>query len=126
MKKDITTRSDIKHIISTFYDYLLDDETMMPFFEEIVREHHLEEHLETITDFWEDILLETRTYKNNVLQKHLNFHEKVAFKKEHFTSWLHHLKSAIDTSFEGETAQRMKDRANSIAMVMQVKLNLYN
>ena len=125
MKKDITKRADIKLIITKFYARLLADETMLPFFEEIVRENHLEEHLESITDFWEDILLDTRNYKNNVLQKHLNFHEKIAFKKEHFTSWLHHLQHAIDTFYEGETTQRMKDRANSVAMVMQVKLHLY-
>ena len=126
MKQDISSRKDIHFIISAFYEKLLADEMMLPFFEEIVKENHLEVHIETITDFWQDILLYTSTYAKNVMQKHLDFNKKVAFKKEHFTAWLSYLTTTIDVSFEGQNAQNMKDRATSIAMVMQVKLAHYD
>lgn len=125
MKQDISTREDIHFIITEFYKKLISDENMLPFFDEIVRQNHLEEHIETITDFWQDILLYTSFYSNNVMQKHLEFDKKVKFEKEHFTLWLKYLTTTIDNSFEGQNAQNMKDRANSIAMVMQVKFNLY-
>lgn len=125
MKSDISTREDIHHIITEFYKKLISDEFMLPFFETIVKENHLEEHIETISDFWQDILLYTSSYTNNVMQKHLDFNKKVKFKKEHFITWLKYLTSTIDDFFEGQNAQNMKDRANSIAMVMQVKFNLY-
>jgi hemoglobin len=99
---------------------------MLPFFETIVRENHLEEHIETITDFWQDILFHTSIYSKNVLQKHLDFNKKTVFKKEHFTTWLSYLTTTIDVFFEGQNAQNMKDRATSIAMVMQVKMALYD
>ena len=41
MKSDITSRKDIQHIIKKFYDCLLVDETMIPFFKDIIAEKHL-------------------------------------------------------------------------------------
>tara|TARA_R110002124_G_scaffold55559_1_gene156986 strand:+ start:974 stop:1354 length:381 start_codon:yes stop_codon:yes gene_type:complete len=126
MKKDISSREDIHFIITEFYKKLISDSEMLPFFEKIVQQNHLEKHIDIITDFWQDILLYTNTYNNNVLQKHLDFNKKVRFKKEHFTKWLGYLTTTINASFEGQVAQNMKDRANSIAMVMQVKFKLYD
>jgi hemoglobin len=125
MKQDIASREDIHFIITEFYKKLTSDKIMLPFFEEIVKENHLEEHINIISDFWNDILFYTNSYANNVLQKHLDFNKKVAFKKEHFTIWLNYLITTIDESFEGQNAQNMKDRALSIATVMQVKFKLY-
>lgn len=126
MKPDISSRKDIHFIITEFYKKLVSDEKMLPFFETIVKENHLEEHIDTITNFWQDILLYTSTYSNNVLQKHLDFNKKVVFKKEHFTTWLSYLTTTVNDTFEGQNAQNMVDRANSIAMVMQVKFKLYS
>lgn len=125
MKKDISNREDIHFIITEFYNKLTSDNEMIPFFDEIVKSNHLEEHINIISDFWNDILFYTNTYANNVLQKHLDFNKKVNFKKEHFVIWLDYLKTTIDDNFEGQNAQNMKDRASSIAMVMQVKFKLY-
>lgn len=125
MKNDIQTREDIHHIITAFYQKLLADGEMFPFFEDIVAKDHLEAHLDVITDFWEDLLLQTYKYKNNPMQKHLDFHKKMPFEKQHFEIWLHYLSETIDASFEGTLAHAMKTRASSIAMVMQVKMDLY-
>ena len=125
MKKDITTRQDIKFIITKFYDLLLEDKKMIPFFIEIVANNHLEEHLEIITDFWNDILFDTNTYANNVMQKHLDKNSFVTFKKEHFDIWVSYLFTIIDNNFSGDKAHIMKNRARSIATVMQLKMNIY-
>ena len=126
MKKDISSRKDIHFIITEFYKKLTADAEMHPFFDEIVKQNHLEQHIDVIADFWQDILLHTNSYKNNVLQKHLDFDKKVRFKKEHFAKWLLFLTTTINDAFEGQNAQNMIDRANSIAMVMQVKFKLYD
>lgn len=125
MKPDITLKKDIKLIITKFYDKLLVDEKMLPFFIDIVNENQLEHHLEIITDFWNDILFDTITYQNNVMQKHLDKNAFVKFQKEHFTIWVSYFFTTIDSFFEGENASRMKARAQSIATVMQLKMNLY-
>ncbi|PQJ81114.1 group III truncated hemoglobin [Polaribacter glomeratus] len=125
MKADISSRKDIKHIISKFYEKLLVDQKMIPFFSDIVIENQLEHHLEVITDFWNDILFDTISYSNNVMKKHLDKNVFVTFKKEHFTLWVSYFLETIDTYFAGENSERMKTRAQSIATVMQLKLNLF-
>ncbi len=125
MKLDISSRQDIKFIITKFYDLLLNDKKMLPFFKDILTHNHLEEHLEIITDFWNDILFDTNTYANNVMQKHLDKNAFVTFKKEHFTIWISYLFETIDANFHGENAHNMKSRARSIATVMELKMNIY-
>lgn len=126
ISRDIATRKDISLIITNFYSKLLEDEFMYPFFHEIVEDGKLNHHLEIITDFWEDILLQTHKYKNNPMRIHLDFHAKMSFSKAHFTTWLKHLTTTIDENFKGVVSENMKNRAQSIAMVMQTKMQLYN
>ena len=125
MKPDISSRKDIKFIITKFYDLLLSDQKMIPFFEEIVAQNHLEEHLEDISDFWNDILFDTNSYANNVMKKHVDKNVFVTFKKEHFTIWISYFFETIDANFDGEKAHNMKNRARSIATVMELKLGVY-
>lgn len=125
MKSDISKRENIKLIITKFYDKLLVDEKMMPFFKEIVQKNQLEHHLEIIMDFWNDILFDTNVYQSNVMQKHLNKDAFVKFQKEHFAIWVSYFSETIDTYFEGNNAQIMKTRAASIATVMKLKMNVY-
>lgn len=125
MKPDISSRKDLKLIVTKFYDKLLVDKKMIPFFEDIVTQNHLEEHLEVITDFWNDILFQTTNYKNNTMQKHVDKNTFITFKKEHFTIWTSYLFETINAYFEGENAHNMKNRASSIATVMQLKMKAY-
>ncbi|MCL7763364.1 group III truncated hemoglobin [Polaribacter sp. Z014] len=125
MKPDILSRKDIKFIITKFYNLLLADHKMIPFFEDIVAQNQLEEHLDIISDFWNDILFDTNTYSNNVMKKHVDKNVFVAFKKEHFAIWMSYFFETIDANFDGENANNMKNRARSIATVMELKLDLY-
>ena len=81
MKTDIETREDVNLLITQFYDRLLKDETINHFFEEIVESNKLEHHLEIITDFWEDILLNTVKYGRNAMKPHLDMNTKKPFQK---------------------------------------------
>jgi hemoglobin len=125
MKLDISSRKDIKDILTTFYEKLLSDEKMLPFFEEIVANKQLDHHLEIITDFWQDILFDTTLYQNNVLQIHKEKHAFSNFKEQHFACWISYLFEVLDNQFKGLISSKMKNRATSIAMVMKVKMNLY-
>lgn len=125
-KSDIGSRQDIKIIMTKFYDKLLVDAKMLPFFEDIVAKNHLEHHLEIITNFWNDILFDTLTYTNNVMQKHLDKSMFIQFKKEHFSIWISYFIETITSLFEGENSEKMKARAQSIAIVMQLKMNIYS
>lgn len=122
MTSDITSKEDIHGIISKFYEQLLNDALMKPFFESILEENQLEHHIQIITDFWSDILFETHLYANNVMQKHLHKNAEMPFEKVHFECWTSYFITTIDANFEGMIASKMKERALSISTVMQVKM----
>ena len=125
MKSDVTSRESIHFIISDFYSKLINDKSTRPFFENFIKENSLEKHINIITDFWEDILFNTIKYSNNVLQKHLDVNTEIKFEKEHFELWLNYFIETISNNFSGLNVELMKNRAKSIATVMQVKMKLY-
>ncbi|WP_334058764.1 group III truncated hemoglobin [Polaribacter sp. P097] len=125
MTPDISSKADIHFIITSFYKKLLSDASISPFFKEIVTENQLDVHLEFITNFWNDILFDTLSYQENVMQKHLKSNAKMAFKKSHFDIWISYFFEVIDANFNGAKASLMKNRASSIATVMKLKMNMY-
>ena len=53
----------------------------------------------------------------------INSNNLIELKAEHFRRWTYLFNLTIDELFEGENAERAKQRALSIATVMQVKLS---
>ena len=104
MKKDLDAKAAIKKGIVLFYDKLLQDAKMRPFFEEIVYKGELENHLDEITNFWSDVVFDSTYYTANVMQKHTAKHATMPLKKEHFKLWMSYFKTNIDQLSEGEKA----------------------
>ncbi|MEZ5044687.1 MAG: group III truncated hemoglobin [Saprospiraceae bacterium] len=122
MKRDIQDRADIDVMVKTFYGKLLADEQMAPLFAKVVGEH-LADHFHILCDFWESVLFFTGQYKGNTMEKHLALHDEHPLSKMHFDTWLAYFKETVDTLFEGEKATLAKERATSIAFIMQMKIN---
>jgi hemoglobin len=57
------------------------------------------------------------------MQPHLDIHQKSPLEKHHFQTWLTYFNQSVDELFEGEKAFRAKERALSIATVMQIKVS---
>jgi hemoglobin len=123
MKKDIENRDDIYLLVKTFYVKLMSDEVMCHFFEDFKNPDHLETHLQTLVDFWSNILFYTGEYRKNAMQPHLDLQPKKPFKAIHFTHWLSGFNASVDELFHGEIAHNAKSRALSIAAVMQIKIS---
>lgn len=123
MVSDITSKEDIHDIITKFYELLLHDPLMNPFFQPILEENQLAFHIKIIVNFWSDILFDTPIYKNNVMQKHLQQNALLPFEKVHFECWTSYFTATIDATFDGPQATKMKQRALSIASVMQLKMH---
>ena len=119
--KDIQTRSDLETLMDAFYKRLLADDSISYIFTDVAK-IDLKEHLPHIVDFWEQIILNSGSYRKNVLQVHLDLNEKTPLNSVHFHTWLSHLTAVIDQSFAGENAEMIKTRAMSIATVMQIKM----
>lgn len=118
---DIRNREDIELIVSKFYGLLLVDDLVGFLFTETVQ-LNLSEHLPKLVDFWEDQLLGSNKYAGNPMRVHMDLHLKEPLRKEHFDRWLQHLHQTVDALFAGPKAHLMKERALSIAIVMQIKL----
>ena len=121
MKPDISNRTDIDELLRVFYNTLLADDSINYIFTDVMKVD-MKAHLPVIGDFWENILLDANIYRKNVMQLHLEIHDQTPLLKHHFSTWLHHFKSTVDELFEGPVAFKAKERALSIATMMQVKI----
>jgi hemoglobin len=97
---------------------------MTPFFKHALS--HWEIHLETMYNFWENILFYTGSYNGNPMEKHRNLNNISVLQPLHFDVWLSYFNATIDELFIGEKAQLAKQRAYSIAVVMKLKLIDYS
>ncbi len=122
MKRDIESREDLEKMLKAFYTKVFTDDLISHFFTEVVP-LNLEQHLPTITNFWESVLLNGRDYRKNVMQLHIDIHTLSPIKKEHLDRWVHLFTQTVDEFFEGEKATLAKQRAVSIATIMDMKMN---
>ena len=121
MKKDIDGRKDIDLLMNVFYEKLLKDDTINYIFTEVVK-IDIKTHIPVIADFWESILFQRNIYNNNPMKIHMDMHNKTPLLKHHFDTWLFYFNSTVDELFEGRVALLAKERALSIATVMQIKI----
>jgi len=122
MKKDITSRKDLQLLVTCFYEKLLNDKSISYLFTDMAK-INLEHHLPVLVDFWDSILFQSDTYQKNAMQPHLQLHQKSPLEKHHFETWLRYFKESVDELFTGDNAFIIKERATSIATVMQIKIS---
>jgi hemoglobin len=121
MKSDIESREDLFTLFNKFYGELLKDETISYLFTDVAK-MNMEEHLPVIVDFWDTVLFGSAVYKKNAMQPHLILNQKSKFEKHHFDTWLSNFDKAVDELFEGNVAFMAKQKAKSIAAIMQIKI----
>ena len=122
MKKDIVDRKDIDLLMHVFYEKLLKNNTISYIFTDVAKVD-IKTHIPVIADFWESILFHKDIYHNNPMKIHIDMHKKTPLLKRHFDTWLFYFNSTIDELFEGSVALLAKQRALSIATVMQIKIS---
>ena len=116
IKPDIGARTDVIHLVNSFYDKVKADPLLSPVFAHVDWPHHLP----TMYDFWSSMLLGDQTYRGNPLQKHF----PLAIRPEHFNRWLKLFHATVDENFAGAKAEEVKMRSNSIATVFQYRMGL--
>ena len=122
VKQDIGDRSDIENFLGHFYRKAIHDELIGRFFTEVVP-LDLQTHIPVIADFWESILFDTRGYRKNVMDVHRHIHRLSTIRKEHLDRWVTLFTATADEMFEGNKTELLKQRARSIATLMDLKLN---
>lgn len=122
MKKDIETREELETFLWAFYNKAFADELIGRFFTEVVP-LNLETHVPIIANFWESVAFNKPSYRKNVMEVHQHIHDLSKIKKEHLDRWVKIFTETLDELFEGSKTELMKQRARSIATLMDIKLN---
>jgi len=121
MKTDIRNRKDLELLMERFYSKLLADPSISYLFTDIAK-IDLPSHLPVLVDFWDSLLFQADTYQKNAMKIHLDLHQQSPLQPQHFKTWLSYFQETLAELFEGEKAELARQRAISIATVMQIKL----
>ena len=121
-KKDIRSREDLVQILNVFYQKAFADELIGDFFTKVIP-LDLETHMPLITDFWETVVFNTQGYRKNIMEIHQHINQLSNINKNHLDRWVELFTGTIDEFFAGEKAILMKQRARSIATLMDIKFN---
>lgn len=122
MNRDIENREDIEHIINTFYDKVKKDEVIGFIFNDVAKVNW-KKHLPVMYDFWENIIFFTNKYSGNPMVVHTHLSQLTPLTKEHFSRWIKLFTETVDELFAGNKAMVAKEKATSIAAIMQVKIS---
>ncbi len=116
--QDITGRNEIAVLVNTFYEKVKKDKILSVMFADV----HWDNHLPVMYDFWENVIFHTGNYSGNPMVKHHMVHQKNPLSKEHFEKWLLLFEETVDELFAGPNAKSIKERARSIASIMEMKI----
>lgn len=118
MKKDIANRKDIEKLVSVFYDRVKSDDVIGFIFTDVVK-MNWEKHLPVMCDFWDNALFYTGTYTGNPMNLHKHLHYIRPLDHKHFVQWVELFVKTVDQMFKGEKAELVKQKASSIAAIME-------
>lgn len=121
MKPDITSKKDIELLVNSFYDKVKPDPLIGFFFKDIVPVNW-PEHLPRMYDFWSSIVFGDGTFKGNPIAKHLKLNQMHRLTPAHFNHWLALWAANADALFAGPNTETIKQRAQTIAGIMQYKI----
>jgi len=116
--QDITGRNEIAVLVNTFYEKVKKDKILSVMFADV----HWDAHLPVMYAFWENVIFHTGNYSGNPMVKHHMVHQKNPLSKEHFEKWLNLFIETVDELFSGPNAISIKERARSIATIMEMKI----
>ena len=122
MKKDIEKRSDIEQLVDHFYEKVKRDPTIGYIFNDIAKVDW-QHHLPIMYAFWESIIFNKNSYSGNPMAIHAKLNRQTPLTAAHFKQWLHLFTTTVDELFQGRKAQLAKERAASIAAVIEAKVS---
>lgn len=120
--KDIESVTDIEFLVDKFYQKVIVDELLGRFFT-IVVNFEWEVHIPIMVSFWETVLLGKASYKGNPMNKHIELNKLSKLEAVHFERWLELWKVTVNENFTGEKAAEAIAKAETIAKLMQTKLD---
>lgn len=119
MKTDIQTVGDIRLFVDSFYQQIQNDDRLGPIFANV----DWPQHLETMRQFWETVILGATPYQGNPLTVHLAINKKIqnqnhssaGIQPDDFARWLVMFEQTLDEKFSGPNTAFAKQSAGRMA-----------
>ena len=121
MKRKIENSADIKHLVDTFYEKVIVDESIGFIFTDIIQ-LDWEVHMPIMYSFWESVLLSKPSYSGNPVLRHIKLNQKTPLTEAYFDKWLELWFSTLDENFEGDIASSAKEKATMMKELMLYKI----
>src|SRR5436305_12954153 len=121
MPMDIEDKKDIEEFINVFYDKVKKDDLIGFIFNDVAKVNW-EKHLPVMYDFWQNIIFYTNNYSGNPMMVHMHLSQRTTLTREHFQRWIQLFTQTVDELFEGNKATLAKEKALSIAAIMETKV----
>ena len=122
MRKEISSREDVRFLVKYFYAKVRKEPTICHYFNKTIDDWVA--HEEKLTDFWETNLFFETKYKGNPKKVHLevdrSFHHSI--EQKHFGIWLNLWFETIDEYFHGQLADCAKNNARKMASHLFMKI----
>ena len=115
-QRDIASEEDIRRLVDRFYDSVLRDDVLSPFFSRIEFTHHKHK----MVDFWAFVLLDKPGYTTNIFDKHAH----MPLTAEALARWTSLFEATIRQLYAGEKTDTAVQRAKTIAWTFQEKMKL--
>jgi hemoglobin len=120
--KDISDVNDIQFLVDEFYKKVVKDDLISHFFT-IVVNFDWDVHIPIMVSFWETVIFGKASYKGNPMLKHIELDKLSKLDLKHFERWLELWKGTVNEHFTGEHADTAIKKAETIASLIQNKLN---
>ena len=115
---DIRGPEDVSALIAAFYAKARYDPALAHFFVHVDWAHHTPR----IEAFWNMILFGDKGYQGDPLTAHVQLHHRFPMEPGHFDRWVQLFHNTVDERFVGAKAEEAKQRAQTIAGVMEFKV----
>jgi len=116
MLNDIARKEDVARLVDEFYDAVMKDDILAPFFSHIDFTHHKPRMIH----FWAFVLLDEPGYATNIFDKHSTMN----LDREAMKRWTELFEKTARLLFQGEKTEQAILRAKTIAWTFQEKMKL--
>jgi len=121
MRPDIEHNEDVVQLVDRFYNRVMEDDILSSIFQNHMS-IELKAHMPIMYRFWQSVLLDTMTYRGNVMIKHIELSRMTALTDKHFDRWIHLWETTVDQLFEGRIAEAAKEKAHTMGELMKYKI----